>query len=475
MTTDPLVQRRRTRAELSFHAALFGVLVVFATAPTLLRSARELPLAAIVGASGLALAIVALWVLAFVNRRDRSNEEQVRWTRRVFALAIIDTCVALALGISSAAGIDASPSPDREPARIGVALEEVANGVRVSDVIDGSPAERAGLRAADVVVAAEGREIRSARDLASVTAEGDPVTLDVVRGRERVAIEVTPTRDRLAPTIVRSTHRCDERTTSRTGPWWLSIASYAPFVVFVVVLWIIGRRRAPQWSFWLPFFGVLFVGALSMDLGAWIGCKIAGGFGMRAQTAGLLLSEIAMAVLAFVFFLRRRAAAPVLSDGRERWSIPRTYGGALLYAFAWMPRVGALAVVLLWLSQRLGLFEVSPMLEELLERPRDSWSAVLTVASAVVLAPIAEELLFRGLLLPHLTRSFSAWTSIYVGALLFGLLHVSHGVMFLGPLVLGAILGWARLRSRGLAAPIALHMTFNALATLGSWYAPEPS
>ena len=57
-----------------------------------------------------------------------------------------------------------------------------------------------------------------------------------------------------------------------------------------------------------------------------------------------------------------------------------------------------------------------------------------------------------------------------VSALLFGLLHVSHGVMLVGPMVLGVVLGRAHLRSRGLTALILLHMSFNAFAVLGSWF-----
>jgi membrane protease YdiL (CAAX protease family) len=109
------------------------------------------------------------------------------------------------------------------------------------------------------------------------------------------------------------------------------------------------------------------------------------------------------------------------------------------------------------------------MLESLLGPTADPWTAALVFVSAVVLAPVAEEVLFRGLLLPHLGRSLPSFTAIYVGALLFGMLHVSHGVMLIGPLVLGALLGWARLRSRGLLAPILLHVSFNGFATISSW------
>ncbi len=59
------------------------------------------------------------------------------------------------------------------------------------------------------------------------------------------------------------------------------------------------------------------------------------------------------------------------------------------------------------------------------------------------------------MLAPHLARLTEAFPAVLVTAAIFGVLHIGgHGPLFVGPMFLGAILGWARLRSRGLAAPI---------------------
>lgn len=72
----------------------------------------------------------------------------------------------------------------------------VDRGALVQDVGVGTPAERAGLRAYDVIVAADGAEIRSDDELirhVAARAPGTLTILDVVRGavRERIAVKLT--------------------------------------------------------------------------------------------------------------------------------------------------------------------------------------------------------------------------------------------------------------------------------------------
>src|SRR5690606_28853719 len=83
----------------------------------------------------------------------------------------------------------------------------------------------------------------------------------------------------------------------------------------------------------------------------------------------------------------------------------------------------------------------------------------LTIA-LVVIAPVVEELLFRGVLLPGLARSYGERIGLVLSALFFGLLHgrpAEAVVAFAAGLVLGAL----RLRSRSILPCIALHVGVN--------------
>jgi hypothetical protein len=85
--------------------------------------------------------------------------------------------------------------------------------------------------------------------------------------------------------------------------------------------------------------------------------------------------------------------------------------------------------------------------------------------SAVVLAPLAEEVVFRGLALPLLTRAVSARVGVLGTAVLFAGIHANLSVAL--PLfVVGVCLAVGYLRSGTLVVPVAMHMGFNAMNLL---------
>ena len=70
----------------------------------------------------------------------------------------------------------------------------VTNGVLINNVRENSPAAKAGLKAGDIIVEAEGNEIKTDRDLARAISEkktGD-VQLTIVRGGSRQTLRVMP-------------------------------------------------------------------------------------------------------------------------------------------------------------------------------------------------------------------------------------------------------------------------------------------
>jgi membrane protease YdiL (CAAX protease family) len=158
-------------------------------------------------------------------------------------------------------------------------------------------------------------------------------------------------------------------------------------------------------------------------------------------------------------------------------------------------------------------------LQRLATQPGGGPGAVLlAITQAVVLAPVIEELVFRGVMLPWLSRRWwggwfamagavaigvaNAWPdksgsvdwmpltfvvavslagicfTLYrsddqpsrravVGtAILFAMFHVNVWPTPIPLLLLGLALGWSAFRSRSLIAPIALHALFNATSTL---------
>jgi membrane protease YdiL (CAAX protease family) len=82
---------------------------------------------------------------------------------------------------------------------------------------------------------------------------------------------------------------------------------------------------------------------------------------------------------------------------------------------------------------------------------------------AAVLAPLAEEVAFRGVLFSWLRRRLSFLPAAILQALPFGLLHIQLEHVLYATL-LGAMLALARERGRSLWVPVAIHVVINTVA-----------
>lgn len=86
---------------------------------------------------------------------------------------------------------------------------------------------------------------------------------------------------------------------------------------------------------------------------------------------------------------------------------------------------------------------------------------ILVAAYVIVLAPIMEELIMRGILFNRLRYEFSFFTANLIQALVFGIYHLDI-VQGIYAFVLGLILGYVYEKTRTLLSPILLHIVINA-------------
>ena len=111
--------------------------------------------------------------------------------------------------------------------------------------------------------------------------------------------------------------------------------------------------------------------------------------------------------------------------------------------------------------------------------PGNVTGLVFNLVSGAVLAPIGEELFFRGFTTTAWERSVGQVPAIIRGAVLFALIHgltlsaatfsdgLQHAVFsFVALLPVGLTLGWLFLTRRSLYASIGLHAAFNAIQLL---------
>jgi membrane protease YdiL (CAAX protease family) len=158
--------------------------------------------------------------------------------------------------------------------------------------------------------------------------------------------------------------------------------------------------------------------------------------------------------------------------------------GGALGDVAWglaltVPIVVAAALFSALLIQSTGAVPDSPL------PPSDGSSALLfNLLSAVIVAPIGEEILYRGVIAQAWGRQSGARRAIVFSAIVFAFAHTLAiggesvgdalavaGVAFAIRLPLGLALGWLWVRRRSLLATIVLHAAYNALLVLASFAA----
>jgi membrane protease YdiL (CAAX protease family) len=101
------------------------------------------------------------------------------------------------------------------------------------------------------------------------------------------------------------------------------------------------------------------------------------------------------------------------------------------------------------------------------------FSSIIRIFGAVILAPISEELIFRGLLLSKLSKKINMHLAILIQACFFVLLHnfayqntLSSNIGIVQALIDALLFGYARNYTKSIYTPITMHITGNFIATL---------
>ena len=91
---------------------------------------------------------------------------------------------------------------------------------------------------------------------------------------------------------------------------------------------------------------------------------------------------------------------------------------------------------------------------------------ILSLISVIIIAPIAEEFLFRGFLYSQLKRTkLGPWGAITLSSILWTVIHFQYEILILLVLfVFGIFLGYLRMAYNSLSLPIILHAINNAFA-----------
>jgi membrane protease YdiL (CAAX protease family) len=217
-----------------------------------------------------------------------------------------------------------------------------------------------------------------------------------------------------------------------------------------------GRYRGPSLII-LTVLAALIANAASLAVAGDLLALISGDSPSVAGSL-LLLTVTQLGLLAaaalFVALPRALAGAQFLPQQGLLRSIAI---GFVLAIPAWVvaQQLGAFIIQLLGL---LGMEPETGIIEAALEQT----NPVVLVVALVMVAPIAEEIFFRGIVYTAWQREYGERRALYGSAVLFSAIHASV-FAFLPFIGLGIVLALVYRATRSLPAAIALHATFNAI------------
>lgn len=415
------------------------------------------------------VSVIVGWTLAILHVvRGSVTEAQQKWTRLLVALVVVDAFVAAA-GVwivahpeemaQAQAAATAAPRP-----RIGIVFESEGEAVepRLRAVLPKSPAERAGLLAGDRIEKIDGVPIATTKDLTEAIQKGSAGagrTLSVRRGDESIEVTVVPELPRkLGEGGLFETWPESDRSDARR-----SLLLFVPAVALVGIGWLWARLRAPRltqvwWRFLIAAVGSFGVSFATLTLFT----KVQGG----GSIGGVLIALLAQmaTLLGLTAALRGRPGPDVRTRDNPPVTPLRTGLTGVFYLITGWPRI----MILLWTLDQIA-FQGHALEPQALETLAGAHLGVagtgLFLFVVVLLGPFAEELLFRGFLVPRLAAEWGNGRALAVSSALFMLLHPHYGIYMPVIFLYGWVFGWARLRSGGLAAPVLLHMAVNGLSS----------
>jgi len=215
-----------------------------------------------------------------------------------------------------------------------------------------------------------------------------------------------------------------------------------------------------------------------------------------------LTTAIIAVIVAFIIMIISTGVVFVWANAQPWTELAGwTLGGLVIILFVWQtrrrdwdglrmntPRTPILFVMFIALGSAIALdlvslgvtnqFFAAPELQYLNPNALGVLEWALAIGFMVILQPIAEELLFRGMLLPTLRTRLSSWGSILVTAVITGAFHyliypmtsispltpIWYGLAI--PIIEAIIFGMVRNSTQSTRAAIAAHIAFGLFAVI---------
>lgn len=135
-------------------------------------------------------------------------------------------------------------------------------------------------------------------------------------------------------------------------------------------------------------------------------------------------------------------------------------------------QTGYTFILFLLLFILIGIFEEYVPLPNLFKWMNIDFTTPSTIIAAVIVAPIGEEIIFRGMITKLLLEEYRPTKAILISALIFGIIHFNPA-QIPGAFIIGILFGWLYYRTGSIIPGIVLHFINNAGYVIGVIYLGE--
>ncbi len=189
-----------------------------------------------------------------------------------------------------------------------------------------------------------------------------------------------------------------------------------------------------------------------------IHCLVTGEDIKELNTASTLSQAVALSMIMMGYYLWKRG---YISKEKSNWSIvsPKYLAATVI-----------ITLPMIWVLDAL----ISPLhlpnfAEESFNMLQQGWIGILSIS---ILAPILEELLFRGAITKKLLSLYSPKVAILLSALVFGVIHWNPAQV-VPAFLIGLLLAWMYYRTGSLIPVIVIHIINNSLSVFLNAKYPE--
>tara|TARA_B100002003_G_scaffold109494_1_gene101369 strand:+ start:2757 stop:3665 length:909 start_codon:yes stop_codon:yes gene_type:complete len=252
----------------------------------------------------------------------------------------------------------------------------------------------------------------------------------------------------------------DTSVTSPTG-------YYIGFLSGSAALIVLRLTRSPLW----PISLALLSGIVIIWICYLLAVDVGGG---RAEFVGVPLAIITATVMSGTFAVTALSFSTVLY--RQKLSalgFVKIYGFKP-YAFAIGMWLIALTILMIWIAAlswlKLDFLLPPDTAQQVMDEA--GGSLITTLILVGIIGPIAEEIFFRGFVLPGLVKQFGIVRSLLLSSFLFGIFHFDPGAV-VPTFTLGLALGWVYLKTGSIWPSVFAHGLHNSLAIMMAKYATE--